>query len=232
MKHHSRDHSGTATWGPLEGGSPSAGAGTAQQTTVLSQTPTTWVSAARAQRRPCSPCGMVELGVHLSHPGRAASSPPLQGRQEGGFASAGCQVPKAYRCSGPQHVWWYPRGPKWSPWGRGLCTQHRDHRRAEDQEVTSPTWFGERHHTGEVAPRWPQRAAERTASVKASTGTPPNPANPTYTPGTPPPTTCIPLSLGPQDAPQSVPTSGHPCRGAGKDAAGSARRLQIQLAGS
>lgn len=101
-------------------------------------------------------------------------------------------APRAFGCSGLLYVLWCPWGPNWSPWGRGPCTQHGDHGQGEEQEARSPTWFGEWHHTGEVTPGWPQRAAERTSSVKASTG-PLNWANHAYALGPPPPTTCPPF---------------------------------------
>lgn len=38
----------------------------------------------------------------------------------------------------------------------------------ERGRTRSPTWLGERHHTGEVAPGWPQWAAERTGSDEST----------------------------------------------------------------
>lgn len=110
---------------------------------------------------------MAGLGGQLSCPGWAASSLPLRRRREQGLCIHQVLwewVPRAFGHSGLQYVFW-------CPWGRGPCTQHRDHRWAEEQEARFPTWFGERHHTGEVAPGWPQRAAERPALVKTLTGT-------------------------------------------------------------
>lgn len=117
---------------------------------------------------------MAGLGGHLSRPGWVASSLPFCRRREQGLCIRRVLwewVPRAFRYPGLQYVLWCPWGSNWCPWGKGPRTQHRDHRWAEEQEARSPTWFGERHHTGEVAPGWPQWAAERTASVKTFTGT-------------------------------------------------------------
>lgn len=189
------------------------------------------------------PCGTAGLGGQPCQPGQVAPALLPCRRREGGFATAGCCGNGGQGLSGALSCSTFCGGP-----GEGdPGPQHRGHWQAEEPEARCPTWLGERHHTGEVAPGRPQRAAERISSVKASMGTPQPCLHPGAAPSHPSPpapshpTPPAPISGSPvsrlhevpwHPAGRTSPTSGRPCRGVGRGAAGSAQRLQIQLAGS
>lgn len=143
--------------------------------------PNNWGLSGQSTAGTRGPCGTAGLGGRPCRPGQVAPALPPCRRQEGGFASArscrhGCQglsgaLSRSMFCGAP---------------GEGdPAPQHRGHWQAEEPEARCPTWLGERHHTGEVAPGRPQRAAERISLVKASTGTP-KPGQPCLRPGATP----------------------------------------------
>lgn len=183
---------------------------------------------------------MAGLGGQLSCPGRAASSLPLRRRREQGLCIR-------------QVLWEWVQGLL----GTLACSTFSGTPGEGDPAPSTGTTGGQRSRRPDFLPglesgitrgKWRRDGLSGLQRdlpwLKHSQG-PLDSANLTYVLVPPFPATCTPHSLGPQEAEggppcatqepgvaQGAPTSGRPCRGVGRGAAGSARRLQIQSAGS